>query len=803
MNRVIFFSMLLFLTAIPLVSAVPMIQNVNVQPPYLWLGEDAVISLNCLDNENNTIGQVYANVVGPDVILPTLYPTSYNENYYEIFVDKEHLDRVGQFDATIYCQNNLSNVTSYLTSFTVSELIGYISGINPYPAYTGETMEIDFIVKRNDAKISSDVIFDVLVNNQLKALKVAPAYDNNKGWLLKVDPPSGPGIYDIKVVAFYDRTKVINYSSVEVRSNIEFNIESIDKNWVNSNDNITVTLRALEKGNAINLNKNNINIKINSANAEITTISKHDNLVDVKIIAPTLSAGRYELDAYLDHEDSYYSDSKPIDYIVSIGGTLIDANSKAMSVQLRFIQNDVTKLSMTTDSYGHYSGSIPPDNYDLEIKFPQSTLYLDDISISNFDDPIKYFYSDEFDLPGIRNHGLYDYGIALSYSNARIEMVYTEKNMVNENNLKIFKCSNWNPGRKICNSVWSEINGDIDIVRNKARINSTTLSAFVIGEIKGISVDFSLDKEIYGLNDKILVRGIAKDEDRNSVSNASIEAYIKNIGINYRATADENGIFSLEIQTPKDEGKYELVLKVKKNPYKEFNGNKNFEVIKSKSILIDFPDTIKIAKGENFTQKLSLVNNGQADINNLKIYLEGVPKGYYNFSENTSLKPEEEKTFYIKFYIPPYAEKGISSATIKVEGGGMIQEKIFGLNIFDKNETNKTITSPTTGLATGFSLPEVSYSDVILIVLFAVVCFSAAIVLKKRKINRKSKENIKNVLFDIRNFIKIEDSNDVEKRVKGSDPYDKLILTEFPNFFKLSKKLINNKVMSDDDGKDN
>jgi len=798
MNRVIFFSMLLFLTAIPLVSAVPMIQNVNVQPPHLWLGEDAVISLNCLDNENNTIGQVYANVVGPDVILPTLYPASSNENYYEIFVGKEHLDRTGQFDATIYCQNNLSNETSNLTSFTVSKLTGYISGINPYPAYTGETMEIDFIVKRNDAKISSDVIFNVSVNNQLKALKVAPAYDNNKGWLLKVNPPSEPGIYDIKVVAFYDRTKVINYSSVEVRNNIEFNIESIDKNWVNSNDNITVTLRALEKGNAINLNKNNINIKINSANAEITTISKHDNLVDVKIIAPTLSAGRYELDAYLDHEDSYYSDSKPIDYIVSIGGTLIDANSKAMSVQLRFIQNDVTKLSMTTDSYGHYSGSIPPDNYDLEIKFPQSTLYLDDISISNFDDPIKYFYSDEFDLPGIRNHGLYDYSIALSYSSARIEMIYTEKNMVNENNLKIFKCSNWNPGRKICNSVWSEINGDIDIVRNKARINSTTLSAFVIGEIKGISVDFSLDKEIYGLNDKILVRGIAKDEDRNSVSNASIEAYIKNTGINYRATADENGIFSLEIQTPKDEGKYELVLKVKKNPYREFNGNKNFEVIKSKSILIDFPDTIKIAKGENLTQNLSLLNNGQADIENLKVYFEGMPESYYKFSENISLESGEQKALFVDFNIPFYAEIGVSSATLKIEGNKISQEKVFGLNIVERNESSNQ-TLPTTGLASGFTLPDINYLDIAFIALFAVACFSSAIILKKRKTTKRSRDNIKNILFEIKGTIK---SNETRLRPQSNEKsiYDKLILTQFPNFLNFSKKLIKT---GSDDGKDN
>lgn len=799
MNKIMLLSVFLFLTLIPLASATPVIQVFPIQPSNdLWLGEKAIISVNCYDNE--TINNVYANIASPHIYLTKDFNNV--SGSWDLLIDTSDLGRIEEYSVNIFCENDEGNISTNSTSFTVSKLTGYIKNINPKPAYTGDTIEIDYVLNKNDTVLDGfyDVNFNIFLNEEQEPLR-NKFYDIDKGWVLLIDPQSSDN-YNVKVIAFYNRTNVTNYSSIEVRNSIEFNIESIDKNWIKSNDNITVTLKALEKGNVIDLNKNNIDIRINSVNAEITTISKHDNLFDVKIIVPTLPSGIYKIEAYLNRNGYTYSDSELINYIVSVSGSILDSNNKAMNVQIKFIQNDVTKLSLTTDSYGYYSGSLPPDNYDLEINFPRSTLYLDGVPINSFDDPVKYFYSDEFDVPGIRNAGLYDYEIALSYSNANIEMIYSEKNVINENNLKIFKCSNWNSGRKKCNSDWTEIIGDIDIVRNKVRINSSTLSAFIIGEIKGINVDFSLDKETYYLNDKIKIRGLVKDEDRNSVINASIEVYVKNTQISSKIITDENGIFSLEITTPKDEGEYELVLKAKKYPYKEFNGNKDFEVIKSKSILINFPDTVKIARGENLTQELSLVNTGQADIDKLKVYFEGIPENYYKFSENVSLKSGEEKTFYIKFSIPFYAEVGVSSATLKLEGNNISQEKVFGLNIFEKSE-NKTSAIPTTGLASGFAIPEINYLDVIYIALFAITCFSIAIIIKKKKIVKSDRAKIKNLLFDVKSFVKTEENETQPQERTSKSIYDKLILTEFPNLLKFSKKLIKTKNLGDINGKDN
>jgi len=791
MNKIIFVSLILFLAALPLVSAVPVIENVSFMPPGdAWLGEDVSISLDCFDNGNNTIEEVYADITGPDIVLPRLY-FSESGGDYKLFVDNEYLDRTGQFNATISCKNNVSTINTTMKSFTVSELTGYINAISPDPVYLGDTIEIDFILKKNDVKISSGVVFNVSLNNQLKNLKIGPVYDSNKGWILKIDAPTTAGIYDVKLVSFYNRTNVICYDSADVRNNIEFNIDSIDKNWIKPNDNITVTLKALEKGSVIGLNKNNTRIKINSVDAVITSISQHDSLFSVKIVAPSMSSGRYQLEAYLDHGGSSYSDNEPIDYIVSIEGAMVDENNKAITATMKFIQDDIIKLSVSTDAYGHYSSSLPPDTYDLEINLPKSTLYLYGASISSFSDPIKYFYSDETAVAGIRNAGLYAYDIDLSYSRADIEMRYTENNILNENNLRVFKCSNWNSGREICNDDWEEVGGEIDVIRNKVRLLSSTLSAFVIGETKSLDADFSLDKEMYNLGDKIKLTGIVKDEDGDNVGNASINAYIKNTKINYNLIADDNGVFSIEFTSPENEGEYTIVLKAKNPPYNDFKGENKFKIAKSKSVFIDFPDTIKIARGENFTQEFSLLNNGQAKIDNIKISLEGIPEIYYKIVDNEmDLETDEKKTLYIDFFIPVYAEAGISSATLKVENNGITEEKVFGFNIFEKAENE---TSPTTGFATGFTLPQINYLDLVYIVMFAAFCFFVAIILKKRKIGKDNGSDVKIFLFDVGSYLKNR-KHEIEKNKSQNERfYDKLIITEFPNVMRLSRDLTKNK----------
>lgn len=792
MNKALILPMVIFLLSIQAAMAAPAIGNVTVKPSDdLWLGESATISLNCYDT--NDIDKVYADITGPSIVLPTLYFSKMGGNY-TLTVNKEYLDRIGQFDATISCKNNLSEITTTVKSFFISNLTGSINEIIPDPSYVGDTIEMDVFVKKNDVALSSGVVFNVSLNGELKNLKMLPAYDSGRGWILKIDSPPINGIYELKVDAFYNRTSVTSYDSLDVRNSVEFSIDNINMDWIKENDNITVTLSALERGSVIELNKDNVDIKINSVDAEITSVSRRDNVFDVKIMAPSLSSGNYQLEAYLSYKSSSYTDSEPIDYIVSINGLITDVNSKAISTKLEFIQGGSTKLTLYTDAYGYYSGSIPPGTYDIRATFPKSKLYLYNVPVNSFNDPLRYFYGDDFDVEGIRNAGLYDYELDLSYSSADIEMDYNEKNVVDENNLRIFKCSNWNTGKKICNDDWVEVSGELDIIRNGMKMTSSSLSAFVIGELKSISVDFGPDKDEYYLGDVVKIRGIVKDDDGSSVGNASVSIKIKNTQKTYSTVADINGVFSIDLPAQEEEGEYTVSITCKKSPFIDFKGEESFVVTKKKSVYIDFPETIRIERGGNLTQEFSLVNNGQADINNIEISLEGLPQNYYSISSNNiDLSPEQQKTFYIKFYIPVYAEVGISSATLKIESGNISEERVFGFNIIEKGGNQST--APT-GLATGFSLPEISYLDLMYISVFAVACFSIAIILKKVRVKEGKRDDIKKFLIDVECYMKRGETQDPDTKKKDGS-YDKLIITEFPNVLNFSKNLTQTKNKGD------
>jgi hypothetical protein len=763
-------------------SALPVIDNVSTSPQSLWLGESPIISLNCFDNENKTITSVYSNTSGPGIILPRLDFTGVNPftgNYNQF---KTYLDRVGNYNVIISCNNNESQSTPFSTSFTISKLTGLISFIDSI-GYIGDEIEIDFLVKKDDVVLSSGVSFNITLNDQIKQLKVPPAYDLSKGWVLKLDSPSTEGTYNVKVYAYYNRTNVSNSSSINVMKRIDFGVVSLSKNWVNGNENITLSLKAKDMGNIIDVNKNNLNIQIASTSVNILSIDRSGDLYNVRITVPSLSAGTYELRSTLSYESSSYSDTKSIDYIVEVNGKIVDSNNKGISTQIKFFSGNVEKLRLSTDSTGYYSSSIPPGTYDVQVVFPQSTLYLDYVSISNFNDPVKYFYSNEDLVSGIRSAGLFGYEVALDYDEANIEMNYNEKNLFDETQLTIFKCSNWNSGRKTCNDNWFEVYGDFDTVRNLAKLNLTSLSAFVVGERKAINVNFNLDSERYYTESVVKIIGLVKDLDGSNVNNVTVKMYVKNTEIKINTSSDNNGVFSIEFKAPKNEGNYTLVLSAEKSPYISFSGSKNFDVIKSRTVEILIPDTIKLKQGQSFTQEVSIVNTGQANLLNLNISLTGIPTNYFNLTNFIGrLNENEENKIFIYFSIPENAEKKTYGATLEVSNSEIKQERVFGFTVVDKNETVDIQSTP----AGRFILPKLDSNSVYIIV-FAVAVFSIAIFLKKMKIKKSKRSDIKDFLSDVKDSIRHR-KTEMTTNLKNISDYRDLIKSEFPNAFKNKDK---------------
>jgi hypothetical protein len=295
----------------------------------------------------------------------------------------------------------------------------------------------------------------------------------------------------------------------------------------------------------------------------------------------------------------------------------------------------------------------------------------------------------------------------------------------------------------------------------------------LIGERKTLDVNFNLDSQTYYTGSTVKVRGLVKDVDGDYVSNATVRAYVKNTLIKLLAVSDNNGVFSFEFQSPTDEGNYTLALSAEDYPYIYFNSSKVFNVFKSREISIITPDNIKIKQSQNMTQEFSITNVGQADLLNLNITLDGIPKNYYNLTSFIEkLKPNEENKVYAYFSIPANAEKNVYSASLSVFNDEIKQVKIFGITITGNNETeNVTAQTP----AGNFILPKLDY-NIVYVIAFAVLCFSSAIVLKKRKIKNSKRSDIKDSLFDVKGYLRKRKSDVLSFR----NDYRDLISAEFP-----------------------
>ncbi|MBN2202764.1 MAG: hypothetical protein JW700_01065 [Candidatus Aenigmarchaeota archaeon] len=772
--------LVILLLSVNAAFAMPVIQDFSIDPQNPWIGTSVDMELLCTDNANMSIEQVYAQIEGPEILLPILY-FSGNINY-QLSLSEAYLDRIGTYDVTVYCKNNVSNITSQASSFTVSSLSGYIGDIRPVPAYIGDTIEIDFVAEKDGARITHDVLFNVTLDGVLKNLKVVPAYDITRGWILKLDTPGTRDVYDVSVTMFYEGASVTDYGSADVRNSIEFEIASVSKTWIKSKDNITVSVLAMDKGNMISLDQNDIGIKIGGTSADVTGFSLQGNYYVISIMAPPLSPGSYQLEASMSHESKTYSANKQIEYAVVIDGELVDENNKAISTKIKFNQNDINKLTVSTDAYGKYGGLLPPGVYDIVIDFPKSQIELSSVTLSEFDDPINYFYGDETEIPGIRNAGLYGYEIGLDYSTLELEMDYDEGNVIDEDELKVFRCSDWSMGKQACSDEWEEIGYDIDMIRNNVRITASGLSAFVIGEVKSLKSVFSTDKKEYNLDETIKVSGITKDEDGDVVGNTTVFVAIKNTQESITVKSDDNGVFSVELDVPKNEAEYVVSVDARKEPYSAFNGETKISVVKSKSVFIDFPETVRIERGGSSSYNFTIVNDGQDDLTEMLLYLEGISQDYYTLQPDTiSLKVGESRDITLDISIPVYMETGIRSVTLKSENNEITQELVFGLNVF---ETGEQETVPTTGLATGFTLPQISYYELAFVGIFAAVCFSLAILLKKRK-KFSNRGEIRSFLIGVRKYM----STDGQPMHPNTGSYDKLIITEFPNVLKFSKNL--------------
>jgi hypothetical protein len=450
------------------------------------------------------------------------------------------------------------------------------------------------------------------------------------------------------------------------------------------------------------------------------------------------SAGEYLLRASVTIDDKTYSDTEQVHMSVPASGEFKDSDDRGIYTEIRFSQNGAEQFKIVSNTDGTYEKNIRPGNYDIGFHFPEATVYLEDVDVYGFVDPMNYYHSKSDDAaPGLHVAAFFAFETTLDYASVEMKLKYDESRVHDEKEIKVYKCDSWSSGNEICYDSWEEIAGSINTVNNVVTIKDEGFSAYAIGTLKSLTIDHSLNKNKFVLGEDMQLDGLTLDAFRKKVGGVDLEYHIEGTSIIGSTKSDENGIYSVLLVAPEIEDNYEITLTAEKYPYLGESISIPFKVEKSRIVSITGPDTIKSVAGEESRADFTIENSGQSDLFGLNISLSGMSEDTYSLShQKIDIDSGEKKEVVLIINTPEDSASGTRSVTIKVEGDGVSINKVFGFTIEDEGTVDdKKDSSPSTGFIT---LPDITGNTlyaIVFVVLFAAVSFSAAILLKRRKLN--------------------------------------------------------------------
>jgi len=567
--------------------------------------------------------------------------------------------------------------------------------------------------------------FHIYLDDEEVDLAGLPVCNVNEGFILYFYAPSQEGNYKLKVVANYDRVELEDEKILNINKLMEFGIISLSTNEFEANKTITLKLKALERGKLIEIDKSNLEIELNDKEIEISSVLPFSDHYEIKFDAPEESPGNYYLEVFVIKDRKTFSDSTKVYYPVEIYGTF-NTNS-VISATIRFLVNGVEKYKLVTDSNGYFDGKIKPGTYDVEIMLPNAKALFYGVDAEDFSKGLVYVFHEDLDLNGLKISTLHFFKPNFEYRKVNLELKYDERDFPNENQVKVFKCNEWNDAQKICDGKWKELDFVLDTSKNLVKLELNSLSAFAVASQRPLNLDFVLDKESYWINESIKIYGTVRSGNK-LIENATIILEIANQ--EFTTFSDENGHFEFEVSFPK-EGIYFFSLSAEKDLFEGIEKTGSVKVERKKSFSIEV-SSVKIYQGQTLTLPVKIFNDGQSDLESLKIEVEGLPEEYYSFlpSQLNELKVGGEKIINITFLIPLNATPKTYIVSIKVSNDEISKEEVFTTTILEREQATKI---------TGRIIEPIVPVNYLYLSVFAVFSFLTSFALKKIK-KRKSNE---------------------------------------------------------------
>lgn len=651
---------------------------------------------------------------------------------------------IGSYNVKVFCSDGNVTLNSSI-DFLVSNLTLNFS--HPSIAFRDQTLEIRAkLVKTSNfsEEIKSNVSFEVLLNEKPVEKKEDLTYFNpsTNEWIITTKEllNFSPGNYTLKLISTYNQKNVSKLSSLLLKNPLEIKITP-EKNYLIGSGNLTLSYTALYRSSAVTLSLSNLEVKLEDKSLEIQEVA--DKII---IKMPELKPGSYELKVKANYYGAEATDSKIIDYVVPISGKIFDSSGKAVSGELHFIKDGETKIIRMAGTYSDY---VKKGNYTIKAIFPKTKITFFNVGVEeNLENIIRFDSIGEVpSLEGFRIAASAAIEFKPSFSRVLVEMEYDASKVRNEEDLKVFKCLKWNLDAKICSSDWEKLEVKIDTIDNAVSFESTSLSAFVVGEPKSLVIKSKLDKSNYFASEDIQVNGIVEDDTGNPVKDASVEITLLNQTI--KTETNSEGLFSSILFAPQEDGEYYVKISARKMPFNSTTRIERFKVEKRKDFTLLIPSKANVMRGVNSSLLIRIVNNGQTTLHNFIIDVSGMPS-HSEFSPKKfeKLEPKEEVPINLVFNVQS-TDKNEYLISVRVRSDEIEKRESFVLYVENKTAEEKALL-PWTGLII-FPPLDILVAAISVPISFIIIIFVARKV--KLKVSKR-RSDVENLLNNIKEEIR-------------------------------------------------
>ncbi len=691
---------LLFLVLLALMSAASAqsleVSDISVSPSVVWLNDDSriTVSAKCMYNSSS----IEVNSARVDIRSPGGLTTTENLRYSGGVYSSAFLfygfSEVGTYTASVTCEyNGASKSGSKIFSVRNMELSIVTDG-SEIDAYIGETLELklDFRVDGASVALAKDDYRIKIDDIEMDVVSVIGMSGYQK---IGVDLcPDGDiedcmddlpeGTYDLEVTAYYSSGKSLtakedNYVRVNPPLKIEFSQDELECSVGQAcSPDVSFSVEDTSSD-ASDLTKKDVSARI-LGNKVFESVYVSDLKCDssgdcvVKLNVPAnLQPGTYDLFIAVEKDlggDSYTVEEPiTLQVVLLLSGSMTDAAGEVVNsaFTLTNLKNGQV-VSASTGSSGEYSMAILPGEYTLEARLRGSMVKFNNVSISSSDfllglmgNPIRY---DEGHLnsegpQGARVIKTIAVELALPFSSAWFYVPY-DSAQVNgdENNLRVYKCGNWNFEKGICSGSWLEVKADVHTIRNAVEFRSDSTSAFVIGEQRALHMqNVELESSEVYVGQNVVVNGKVMDSDGHPVEGAQLKLSFPAFGITSSGESTTGGFFKATITAPYTTGYPDLVIEASKSSYMPSSTTTTLDVkMKRELSVVNLPESAEVSLGVPKTIRFRVFNSGQLNLSKMiAVRVTGIPESWYTLSESKVdyLDVSEQREIELRITVSP------------------------------------------------------------------------------------------------------------------------------------------------------